>query len=306
VSLLNLQERGFAVKPSFFKTVHPFVAACYYLLMLLLTMSTDNPVLLSSIFFGCLSLRLFYLAGKSKRSIIYPLIFMLVIGLTNPLFIHRGATVLFFLGRQPITAEAAVYGLFMGMKIASVIYLFQNMQSAVGMEKFFYLFGKRLPKLTVILALIFRFIPLFRYYFTELNQVQQTFQQTRKLRLREKATYGLDLFGHLFTWLLESSMDTADAMKARGYTTQRSSRLVFKWHFYDTLVILLLGGSGLFYLSVFLPEGAAYTFYPYLEAVGPFIQQQAFYYLFFFIFACLPTFNKLREGITWLILQLRI
>jgi energy-coupling factor transport system permease protein len=294
------------VKPSFFKTVHPFVTTCYYLLMLLLTMSTDNPVILFSIFVGCFSLQLFYLVGKSKRSIIYPLIFMLVIGLTNPLFIHRGATVLFFLGRKPITAEAAVYGLFMGMKIASVIYLFQNMQRAIGMEKFFYLFGKRLPKLTVILALIFRFIPLFRYYFTELNQVQRTFWRTQKLGLREKAAYGLDLFGHLFTWLLESSMDTADAMKARGYTTQRSSRLVFKWHFRNTLSILLLGGSGIFYTATFLTGGAVYAFYPYSEAIGSFIQEHALYYFFFFIFACLPSFNKLREGITWTILQSKI
>ncbi|MTD41726.1 energy-coupling factor transporter transmembrane protein EcfT [Erwinia sp. CPCC 100877] len=291
---------------SFFKPVHPFVTVCYYLFLLAFTMSTANPVVLSSVFISSLSLRLFYLAGQSKRSITYPLFFMLIIGITNPLFVHRGGTVLFFLGRKPITFEAFIYGIFMGMMIASVIYLFQNMQAAIGMEKFFYLFGQRLPKLTILLTLIFRFMPLFQYYFTELNQVQRSIQKTQKLRFREKAAYGLDLFGHLFTWLLETSMDTADAMKARGYTTHRSSRLVFQWSYSDLIFLLLLGGSGIFYTHSFLIEGFAYHFYPYSEALGPFIRQRPLYYILFVIFTCLPTINKLREEITWRILQSRI
>lgn len=75
---------------------------------------------------------------------------------------------------------------FSGLMIASVIYLFQAFQASVDSEQFFYLFGKRLPKLTLILSMIFRFIPLFQQYYRELNQVQKHFSVRNREALRRK------------------------------------------------------------------------------------------------------------------------
>ncbi|MFD1900056.1 energy-coupling factor transporter transmembrane component T [Enterococcus termitis] len=131
---------------------------------------------------------------------------------------------------RPFTQEALIYGFFMGLMIAGMIYLFQNFQSKVNSEQFFYLFYCRFPKLALILTMVFRFIPMLQQYYQELNQVQKTIHRTQMRTLKERVTYGLDLFGNLFSWMLENAMDSADSMKARGYGIgKRGSRIHYTW-----------------------------------------------------------------------------
>lgn len=295
------------MNPHFFRQRHPLVISCYYLMMLLIAMSTTNPLIIGCCFLGSLTFRLLHFKKGNKQSIIFPLFFLILITITNPLFVHRGGTILFFFLNKPITLEAFVYGLFMGMMIASVIYLFQNFQSAVDSEKFFYLFGKRFPKSALILTMIFRFIPLFQAYYQELNQVQKTIQRTQKRTFKEKASYGLDLFGNLFSWALENAMDTADSMKARGYgVTVKSSRTSYRWRKIDSFsLFMIISLTCLFILSV--TQGSyQFNFYPYQENLFLALEQRWLDYLVIMFLALLPTLNRIREVIVWTILKSRI
>ncbi|WP_281169462.1 energy-coupling factor transporter transmembrane component T [Enterococcus caccae] len=292
---------------SFFRQNHPLVISCYYIVVLLMVMSSTNPVIIGSCFLGSLLLQLFNLNGKSKKSVVYPLLFWVIITITNPLFVHRGATVLFFLLNKPITKEAFIYGFFMGMMIATVIYLFQNFQTSVNSEQLFYLFGKHLPKSTLILTLVFRFMPLFQRYFQELNQVQKTVQRTQKRRFKERAVYGLDLFGNLFSWSLENAMDTADSMKARGYGVKtRSSCLSYSWRKMDTLCLLLLIFSGILFIVGMIHNHYQFNYYPYYDNSYVLVKQNWPYYLLIFIIVCIPLIKRSREMIVWSILKSRI
>ncbi|WP_430603719.1 hypothetical protein IGJ02_001293 [Enterococcus sp. DIV0724b] len=290
-----------------FRQPHPLVISSYYIVMLLIVMSTTNPVIISIFFFGSLFFQLIYLKGKQKKSVIYPLIFLALITVTNPLFVHRGATILFFLLNKPITKEAFIYGFFMGMMIATVIYLFQNFQVAVDSEQFFYLFGKRFPKATLILTLVFRFIPLLRQYYQELNQVQKTVQGAQKQSFKERASYGMDLFGNLFSWSLENAMDTADSMKARGYGMMiRSSRLSYRWRKMDTLFLIMIILSSAFFILGMMDGHYQFNYYPYQENVYLLVQQHWLNYLFLFVLALLPLINQVGETIVWTILKSKI
>lgn len=288
----------------FFKSSHPLVSSSYYLLMLLIVMSTTNPIIIISCFLASLSLRLFKLLNKKKNGLFYPLVLVFLLTVTNPLFVHRGGTILFFFLNKPITKEAFTYGFFMGLMIASVIYLFQAFQATVDSEQFFYLFGKQLPKVTMILTMIFRFIPLFKQYYQELNQVQKTVQRTQQRNFKEKVAYGFDLFGNLFSWALENGMDTADSMKARGYgVTTRSSRLTYRWRKLDTIaIIFLIGCSGVFLLA--LSKGNYhYNFYPYSESFSVFWRIQGLQYLLIIVVAFIPVLKRIKEEIVWAILK---
>lgn len=290
-----------------FRQHHPLVNSCYYILMLLIVMSTTNPLIISVFFFGSLFFQLSYSKGKQKKTVFYPLIVLALITVTNPLFVHRGATILFFLFNKPVTKEAFVYGFFMGMMIATVIYLFQNFQKAVESEQFFYLFGKRFPKATLILTLIFRFIPLLQQYFKELNQVQKTIKRTQKQSFKERAFYGLDLFGNLFSWSLENAMDTADSMKARGYGVMiRSSRLSYRWRKIDTLFLIMIILSGCLFIYSMVNGQYQFNYYPYQDNVYLLVQQYWLNYLFLFILAFLPLINRVRKVIVWSILKSKI
>lgn len=290
--------------PSFFRQTHPFVTSCYYIVALVIVMSTINPVIILCFFVASLLLRLLDLEGKSKKSVVYPLFFLGIITITNPVFVHRGATILFFFLNKPITMEAFIYGFFMGMTIVTVIYLFQNLQKAVDSEQFFYLFGKRFPKSGLILILVLRFIPLLQKYYRELNQVQKMVQQTQRRFFLERVAYGADLFGNLFSWSLENAMDTADSMKARGYgVTARSSRLHYTWRKKDTLFLIVIALTCLFFIFSTVNGYYQFNYYPYHDNIYELILKKWLNYLFFFGVALYPLLNRLKEVIVWTILK---
>ncbi|MDA9470086.1 energy-coupling factor transporter transmembrane component T [Enterococcus sp. 5H] len=295
------------MNPHFFKRSHPFVSCCYFLLLLLIIISTTNPVIITSCFLATLSLRLVQLVGAKKTPIVFPLLLVIVITITNPLFVHRGGTILFFLFNKPITLEAFIYGFFIGLMMATVIYSFQNFQKSVDSERLFYLFGSKLPKLTMILTLIFRFIPLFQQYFQELNQVQKSVQLAEKRTFRDKAAYGFDLFGHFFSWAIENSLDTADSMLARGYgVSKRTSRLFYQWNSSDSIYLFGIFSFSIIFIYYLVVGKFEFSYYPYLEAIEPFIQLQWVNYLLIVIFAFIPTINRLKEAIIWAILKSKI
>ncbi|MFD2306096.1 energy-coupling factor transporter transmembrane component T [Enterococcus termitis] len=291
----------------FFEQRHPLVITAYYILMLLILMSTTNPLIIISCFLGSFTYQLVGLNRDKKHSIIYPLLFLLIITLTNPLFVHRGATVLFFFLNRPFTQEALIYGFFMGLMIAGMIYLFQNFQSKVNSEQFFYLFGRRFPKLALILTMVFRFIPMLQQYYQELNQVQKTIHRTQMRTLKERVTYGLDLFGNLFSWMLENAMDSADSMKARGYGIgKRGSRIHYTWQKKDTAAFLLILGSGFLFIYFAMAGDFQFDYYPYTEDLLEKFRQSSASYLMIVFLAFLPTIKRLWEAMTWTILKSKI
>lgn len=293
--------------PSFFRQTHPFATSSYYIAALLIVMSTTNPVIITCFFLSNVLLRLLDLNGKSKKSMLYPFFFIGMITVTNPLFVHRGATVIFFFLNKPITVEAFIYGFFMGMTIATVIYLFQNFQKAVDSEQFFYLFGKRFPKSGLILVLVLRLLPLLQKYHQELNQIQKNFQQTHRRHFFERARYGLDLFGHLFSWSLENAMDTADSMRARGYgVSTRSSCLTYRWQKKDTLFLTAIVLACLFFMVSMIKGFYQFNYYPYHDNVYRLMQKNWLSYLFLFGVAWLPLLKRLKEVIVWNILKSKI
>lgn len=270
-------------------------------------MSSTNPVIIGACCFGNLLLQVLNLKGKSKKTVLHPLIFCVIITVTNPLFVHRGATILFFLFNKPITLEAFIYGFFMGIMMATVIYLFQNFQVSVESEQFFYLFGKRFSKTVLILTLVFRFIPLLQQYFQELNQTQKAIQRTQKRSFKERAAYGFDLFGNLFSWSVENAMDTADSMKARGYGSKtRSSRLSYSWRITDTLWLMLILFFASFFIFEIIKNRYVFNYYPYCDNIYRQIQQNWPDYLLIVVVACLPLLKRLQEVTLWNILKSRI
>ncbi|GGC84717.1 energy-coupling factor transporter transmembrane component T [Enterococcus wangshanyuanii] len=291
----------------FFERRHPLVITAYYSLVLVILMSTTNPLIIFTCFLGSFSFRLLQLNGQKKGSVLYPLVFLLIITITNPLFVHRGGTILFFFLSRPVTKEAFIYGFFMGLMIAGVIYLFQNLQSQLDLEQFYYLFGQRFPKLALILTMVFRFIPLFQRYYHEMNQVQKTLHRTQNRSFKQKVSYGLDLFGNLFSWSLENAMDTASSMKARGYGIgKRSSRVQYNWQKKDSFCLIVLGLAASLFMYVLFAGSYQFDYYPYVENLFEAFNRHWENYLWILILAFVPTLNRLKEAIIWTILKSKI
>src|SRR5699024_10045778 len=126
----------------------PIVIFIYYVAVMILTMFLMHPFILGLSFLG--SLLFFALIHPIRvfwRDIWFYFLFFLLIAITNPIFVHKGETILFFLNGNPVTVEAIIYGFAIATMIVAVIFWSKSYSSIMTSDKFIYLFGKIVPKL---------------------------------------------------------------------------------------------------------------------------------------------------------------
>lgn len=86
---------------------------------------------------------------------------MLLTAILNPIFNHKGLTVLFYLKRNPVTLESVAYGAASGVMLGSVLLIFSCFNRIITDDKILYLFGRIIPSLAVVISMALRFVPLF-------------------------------------------------------------------------------------------------------------------------------------------------
>ena len=263
----------------YFDRLHPITAFVYFMLLLLVAMLTMNPVIIticylaSVVFCGMLiGIR------KLLSSLAYNIPIMLMIALTNPMFVHKGETILFFLNDNPVTKEAIVYGTFASMMIMSVFYLCRCYTEIMTSDKFIYLFGRVIPKLSLVLSMILAFIPKLKRKYKEIDEAQKALGIYATESYVDKIRSKMRVLSILLTNSLETSVDTADSMRARGYGLKgRTSYAIYRFTASDftylafsiifgvtTVVLIMLGASEFYYyptISVIKGTPTVYILY---------------------------------------------
>src|SRR5699024_11929166 len=84
-------------------------------------------------------------------------------------------------------------------------------------DKFIYLFGKAIPKLSLVISMALRFIPLFKTQIKKISQTQKTLGIYTSKSMVDRVLSGIRTFNSLLTWSFENSITQADSMKSRGY-----------------------------------------------------------------------------------------
>lgn len=292
-----------------FSTYHPVINFIYFAAVITFTMFIMHPVFLL-ISFGTALLYYGYLMGRKALLLlavgVLPVIFLSAI--INPLFSHRGATILFyFKDGNPVTMESAVYGLISGCMLASVIIWFACFHEVMTSDKFIYLFGRLLPVLAFLLTMVFRFVPKFGRQITRVIQAQKGLgRNTAAGGIKDKAKQGLRILSIVTTWALENSIDTADSMKSRGYGFRgRTSFSIYQFEARDTrLLVLLLILSGGIAIGFFSGQ-ITFLYFPELH-FGKAALETVLIYAAFGILSLLPVIMDLLEDIKWHYLRSRI
>lgn len=146
----------------------------YFLFLLLAAMFLSNPVIAVITLLGALLARKsLQIKAKSFSEVIFYWLLLILIALTNPLFSHNGATVLFFLNRAPITLEALVYGVVLGVTVIGVLFWCQCYSRVFTSDKSLYLFGRVIPKLSLVLTMAIRFLPLLKRQAEKVSMAQK-------------------------------------------------------------------------------------------------------------------------------------
>ena len=258
---------------------------------------------------GLLSGFLYYLVKNGVRglkNVLWIFIVPIVGAALNPLFMHNGVTVLFVLNDNPITLEAALFGLSSGIMIAAVLMWFASFNQIMTSDKLLYIFGSVSPKVALILSMTLRYIPLYKQQIRKINNAQKAMGLYKDENLIDKLKGGIRIFSVMVTWALENGVITADSMTARGYGIGRRSRFaIFKWEKQDYALL----GVSLALLIVAGVAGATGRFsiewYPAIvPAEGGIIAAISF--AAYLILCLIPDYLQIKEETRWRSLQSRI
>ncbi len=249
-----------------FSQCHPMLNFFYFAAVLIFTMFNQHPVFLAISFFGAESYAVWLNGAKKtlKMNLLFTLPGILIIALINPVFNHYGVTPLVYLERSgnAVTLEALVYGLVSGCVMFTVIEWFSCYHRVMTSDKFIYLFGRVIPAMSLMLSMALRFVPRLAAQLRVIRNAQKcSGRDISNAGFIKKLKYGADILSILVTWALENAIETANAMKSRGYGLPgRTAFSIYRLTKRDRLLGLLM-------LSLFVvctcgcARGAAFASY---------------------------------------------
>ena len=279
-----------------FDELNPAAVFLYYAAVTGITMFSMNPVIIAVALLSSLVCYCLY-AGGSVRVHIFSVILFLILALINPLTVHNGVTVLFYLNSRPITLEAALYGVCAAATVTATLYRLRSLSRDFTSEKLLYLFSRISPKIALILSMALRYVSLFKVRWHKVQDAQKTLGLYRDGNLIDAVRGRLRVLSILLTWSLENGVVTAQSMDARGYgSRRRSSYAIYRFRLRDLLFILLTltltGGAAAAVI------GSQISYYPDLQA-NLFSPLSIAGYTAFAILGILPVIINTKEAIQW-------
>ena len=136
-------------------------------------------------------------------------------------------------------------------------------------DKFLFLFGKAIPKLSLVLSMTLRFLPLFLRQYKKIFKVQKAMDINVSKRLTGKIKASLRVFSAVVTWSMENAMETAASMKARGYGIKgRSTFSVYRFTLRDGIMLAAVLVLDCLTVAGLSAKYAAFSFYPRITQVS--------------------------------------
>ena len=202
-----------------FSNFHPSVNMLFFCSVIGLSMFVMHPwiIAISLVCAGAYNINL--KAGVKLKSIIYMLPMVVFMSAFNPIFNHEGQTILlYFNSGNPLTLESIIYGIVAALMFFSVILWFSSYNCVMTSEKFIYLFGAIIPSLSMVIAMVLRFVPRYVLKVKEIINAQKAFGYTlQRGKLIHRLKSASKVMSILVTWALEDAIITSDSMQSRGY-----------------------------------------------------------------------------------------
>jgi energy-coupling factor transport system permease protein len=223
------------------RKTHPLILLLYYLFIFGLTMfSTNTWVLLMSLISAIIIGQVLKpRVLKFKKIIVFVLAFFLLL-LINLLLYQEGEEVLFDIPYLRVTKESLFYGLNLSFLILAIIFWFDSYNILMTSDKFLYLSGRIMPATSLVLSMGLKYLPILLKQAERIKEAQIALGDSSQGRW-SKLKKQFKIYVALLSWSLENSLDTAAAMKARGYgLSKRTSYQIFNFRFQDLLLIVFI------------------------------------------------------------------
>ena len=294
------------MKTDAFSGFHPVVSLSFFAAVIGLTMFLMHPVF-QGLSLLCACCYLGYLQGARGflRQVGYLVPILLFTAALNPLFNHRGETVLFYLqGDSPVTLEALCFGIVSAVMMGASIVWFNCCNTVFTTDKIIYLFGRVIPSLSLLVSMTLRFVPRFKEYLQATAQVQRAMEPPKNTlaALRQALT----AFSATVSWAMEQSIVTADSMKSRGYgSDRRTAYAIYRFERRDGIALACIALLCLGTILPWLTGSVQWSFFPAMTGAllgwGPMIS-----WLSFLGLCLMPLTIDFREDCKWNSLRSKI
>ena len=282
-----------------FSKYHPAVGMLYFALAIGFAMFLTHPVCLVLSFVCAFGYSIMLLGKKAIRFYLIPL--MLLTALMNPLFSHRGVTILTYLPNgNPLTMESILYGFSAAFMLVAVVTWFSCFNKVMTSDKLVYLFGRVLPSLSLVFSMALRFVPQFAAQAKAIAAAQKCLgRDISSGNILQRAKHGIKILSILVTWALENAIDTADSMKSRGYgLPRRSAFAIYRMEKRDKTALLFLLTCSAIVIAGAAAGQLEFHFYPMIGG-GKFSVWQAGLFIIYFALCGLPFWAGGREAVQW-------
>lgn len=272
-----------------FDALHPAVSFAYWLALLLVGMLAFQPVVTALFFAISLAHGALIRGGRDvAHSLAWQLPLVVAIAMANPLFSASGSTELVRIGFRAVYAESLLYGACMGVSLAGMLVTFANAARVLSADKVMQLFGGVAPTVGLMLSMTMKLVPQFVRQGRAIDAAQRACTSARggcATGRRARMSGAFRLSSVLLGWSMEDSLDTADAMKARGWGAARPRTTYVRERFRArdacalAVVLLVAVAAAL----ACWQACRAFSFYPVVSGVGP-----AWQYAPFALYGALP------------------
>ena len=285
-----------------FEQLNPFAVAAYYLCVLIVTMFSMNPLLLTIALLTSV-LSAVAQGTANRRAHLFSLAVFLIAAAMNPIIVHKGLTVLFYLNDHPFTLEAVLYGLSAGAMITAALYRLRDLSRVMTSDKVLYLFGRFSPKLALLLSMSLRYVALLKARWRRIQDTQRALGLYDDGNLIDALRGRARVLSVLITWTLENGIVTAESMESRGYgTSRRTSFALYRIRLTDVIFILIC--AALTALTLTGAHMSEAVYYPriQMDLLNPWGIAGA---ATFTLLGLLPLILNATEAIRWRLLLLK-
>ena len=237
--------------------------------------------------------------------IVFLLPMFILIAVINPLFNHGGVTIWFYLpDGNPFTMESLIYGGVSGLLFSGTMLWCMCLRYTMTSDKVIYLFGRVAPKLSLLIAMILRFIPKLAAHFREVRNAQKCIgRDITDGNFKNKVTNTVRIISAMFQWAMENSVDTADSLESRGYgLPHRTAFSLFRFEKRDGMILLIIILCDIWVMWGYFSGILEFDYFPMISTI-----QWNMPLMIIYIFLCMiPLAIDLREDRKWKYMQSKI
>lgn len=286
------------------KSLHPIILFLYYLAMMIWVIVMDDPLFLVLSLLLLLLLNVLLDGGNKLFSWRRPILVMaLFILIATPLFNRRGTIVLFYFFNNPVVLESVLLGVQIALQFINLMLLVVTIPLMFPTTHFLYLFAQLSPQWALLLMLGIRFIPSLKNQIQEMQNVQRVKADNFKEdKVLDQSRRLMQLIKTLLSNALESSIQVADSMTARGYSYgERTYYHSFNLKRQDISAVLVLTLTN---VGLILGFSQDYMTAEVHDLLGQ--EHQWVFLLVWLLLTGLPLFIEGKERVKWHYLQSKI